>query len=83
MSKELGCEDGLLIKKAVKVKNDKDLNILMAGKSKIQDRRIEDNVKRNYLRGLNLRDSRIWFRVRSRMTIRIKANISLLFKDIM
>ena len=47
--------------------------------SKIQDRYSDDRVERDYIKRMSLRDTRIWFRRRSRMTLRIKANRSSVF----
>ena len=48
-------------------------------KIKIQDRYSDDRVERDYIKRMSLRDTRIWFRRRSRMTLRIKANRSSVF----
>ena len=50
-------------------------------KIKIQDRYSDDRVERDYIKRMSLRDTRIWFRRRSRMTLRIKANRSSVFTD--
>ena len=46
---------------------------------KIQDRYSDDRVERDYIKKMSLRDTRAWFRRRSRMTLRIKANRSSVF----
>ena len=48
-------------------------------KIKIQDRYSDDRVERDYIQRMSLRDTRIWFRRRSRMTLKIKANRSSVF----
>ena len=55
-------------------------NVLVMAKTKIQDRYSEDRVERDYIKRMSLRDTRIWFRRRSRMTLRIKANRSSVFR---
>ena len=74
-----GCLDTNLIKKAVWAKNEDDLKSLVMNKIKIQDRYSDDRVERDYIKRMSLRDTRIWFRRRSRMTLRIKANRSSVF----
>ena len=48
---------------------------------KIQDRYLDDKNERDYIKKISLRDTRSWFRMRSRMTLRIKANSSSAFRD--
>jgi len=76
-----GCLDTNMIKKAVWTKNEKDILEIMEHKPKIGDRYSEDRKERDYIRRMSLRDTRIWFRQRSRMTVRIKANRSSQFKN--
>ena len=72
-------DDTNLIKKAVWAKNEDDLKSMVMNKIKIQDRYSDDRVEREYKKRISLRDTRIWFCRRSRMTLRIKANSSSLF----
>ena len=74
-----GCLDTNLIKKAVWAKNEDNLKSMVMNKIKIQDRYSDDRVERDYIKRMSLRDTRIWFRRRSRMTLRIKANRSSVF----
>ena len=37
--------------------------------------------KRNYLERMNIDDARVWFRYRSKMTIRVKGNRTSAFRD--
>ena len=74
-----GCLDTNLIKKAVWAKNEDDLKSLIMNMPKIQDRYSDDRVERDYIKRMSLRDTRIWFRRRTRMTLRIKANRSSVF----
>ena len=76
-----GCLDTNMIKKAVGAKNEKDILEMMEHKPKIGDRYSEDRKERDYIQRMSLRDTRIWFRQRSRMTVRIKANRSSQFKN--
>ena len=46
---------------------------------KIKDRYSDDRVERDYIKRMSLRDTRTWFRQRSWMTLRIKANRSSVF----
>ena len=46
---------------------------------KIDDRYSDDRTERDYIKKI-LRDTRIWFRRLSRMTLRIKANRSSMFR---
>ena len=59
---------------SIRETNYKDLKKLIEARPKIPDRWIEDIFCRDYLREINLRDARIWFRVRSRLKIRFKAH---------
>merc|ERR1719483_768375 len=54
---------------------------MMEHKPKIGDRYSEDRKERDYIQRMSLRDTRTWFRQRSRMTLRIKANRSSQFKN--
>ena len=45
------------------------------------DRLNNDRKMRNYLRQVNIEEARVWFRYRSRMTVRIKANIYSEFRN--
>ena len=47
---------------------------------KLDDRYLDDRVERDYIQKNSLKDTRIWFRRRSRMTLRIKANRSSVFR---
>merc|ERR1711892_259207 len=76
-----GCLDTNMIKKAVWARNEKDILETIAHRPKIGDRYSEDRKERDYIRRMSLRDTRIWFRQRSRMTVRIKANRSSQFKN--
>ena len=75
-----GCLDTNMIKNAVWAKNDKELEQMIANRPKINDRYSDDRKERDYIKRMSLRDTRIWFRQRSRMTLRIKANRSSVFK---
>ena len=46
---------------------------------KIKDRWDDDILARDYMRKVNLTDTRIWFRYS--MTVRVKANTSYTFRD--
>ena len=48
---------------------------------KMQDRYLDDKNERDYIKKLNLQDTRSRFRVRSRITLRIKANRSSVFRE--
>ena len=74
-----GCLDTNSIKKAVCAKIKDDLKAIVMNKTKILDRYSEDRVERDYIKRMSLRDTRIWFRRRTRMTLRIKANRSSMF----
>ena len=74
-----GCLDTNMIKNAIWAKNEKDIMEMIAQKPKIGDRYTEDRKERDYIKRMSLRDTRIWFRQRSRMTVRIKANRSSQF----
>ena len=54
---------------------------MVSSMPKIQDRYSDDRVERDYIKRMSLRDTRTWFRQRSRMTLRIKANRSSQFKN--
>ena len=41
----------------------------------------DDKNERDYIKKLYLRDNRIWFRVRSRITLKIKGKISSIFRE--
>ena len=58
----------------------KDIMKMIANKPKIGDRYTEDRKERDYIKRMSLRDTRTWFRQRSRMTVRIKANRSSQFE---
>ena len=75
-----GCLDTALIKNAVWAKNEDDIKLLMTNMTKLQDRYSDDRKERDYIKRMSLRDTRIWFRQRSRMTLRIKANRSSVFQ---
>ena len=47
---------------------------------KIQDRYSDDENERDYIKKISLRDTRSWFHMRSRMTLRIKAIRSSAFR---
>ena len=66
-------------KNAVWAKNEDDIKLMMTNMTKIQDRYSDDRKERDYIKRMSLRDTRIWFRQRSRMTLRIKANRSSVF----
>ena len=70
-----------MIKDAIWAKNEKDIKQMIAERPKIEDRYSEDRKERDYIKRMSLRDTRIWFRQRSRMTLRIKANRSSVFTD--
>ena len=53
---------------------------MVSNMPKIQDRYSDDRKERDYIKRMSLRDTRIWFRQRSRMTLRIKANRSSAFR---
>ena len=53
---------------------------MIANRPKINDRYSDDRKERDYIKRMSLRDTRIWFRQRSRMALRIKANRSSVFK---
>ena len=46
-----------------------------------KDRYSDDKKERDYIKKMSLRDSRSWFRMRSSMTLRIKANRSSAFRN--
>ena len=48
---------------------------------KIEDRYSDDKNERDYIKRMSLRDTRSWFRMRSRKTLRIKANRSSVFRS--
>ena len=75
-----GCLDTTMIKNAVWAKNEKELEQMIANRPKINDRYSDDRKERDYIKRMSLRDTRIWFRQRSCMTPRIKANRSTVFK---
>ena len=70
-----------MIKNAVWAKNEKELKQMIADRPKIDDRYSDDRKERDYIKRMSLRDTRIWFRQRSRMTLRVKANRSSVFKN--
>ena len=43
------------------------------------DRWDDDRLATDYMRKINLRNSKIWFRYRSRITVKVKANSSSAF----
>ena len=75
-----GCLDTALIKTAVWAKNEAEIKHMVANMPKIEDRYSDDRKERDYIKRMSLRDTRIWFRQRSRMTLRIKANRSSAFR---
>ena len=75
-----GCLDTDLIKKAVWQKNETEIQQMVENRPKIEDRYSDDKKARDYIKRMSLRDTRIWFRQRSRMTLRIKANRSSAFR---
>ena len=75
-----GCLDTNSIKKSVWEKNEDNLKILVMNEIKIQDRYSDDRVERDYIKHMSPSDRRIWFGRRSRMTLRIKANRSSVFR---
>ena len=50
-------------------------------KPKIADRWSNDIIEQDYSRNLNLRDTRVWFSIISRMTIRIQTTRSSVFAE--
>ena len=74
-----GCLDTALIKTAVWAKNEGDIKLMVSNMPKIKDRYSDDRKERDYIKRMSLRDTRIWFRQQSRMTLRIKANRSSVF----
>ena len=54
---------------------------MVSSMTKTKDRYSDDRVERDYIKRMSLRDTRTWFRQRSRMTLRIKANISSVFTE--
>ena len=52
----------------------------LLARTKIGDRYSDDRNEQDYMKGTSLRDTQIWFRMRSRMTLRIKANRSSMFR---
>ena len=75
-----GCLDTALTKTAVWAKNEAEIKQMVANMPKIEDRYSDDRKERDYIKRMSLRDTRIWFRQRSRMTLRIKANRSSAFR---
>ena len=75
-----GCLDTALIKTAVWAKNEAEIKQMVSNMPKIEDRYSDDRKERDYIKRMSLRDTRIWFRQRSRMTLRIKANRSSAFR---
>ena len=69
-----GCLDTALIKTAVWAKNEAEIQQMVENRPKIEDRYSDDRKERDYIKRMSLRDTRIWFRQRSQMTLRIKAN---------
>ena len=57
------------------------MKALLAGKEKVKDIWEDDRTKRNYLTRMNIDDARVWFRYRSKMTVRVKANRSSEFRN--
>ena len=51
-------DDKDLMKQTGRDKNEKDLKTPVGGKPKVEDRWIKDKVARNYLRRINLRDTK-------------------------
>ena len=54
---------------------------LVKNKPKIKDRYSNDRNERDYIKMMTLQDTRSWFRMRNRMTQRIKANSSSAFRE--
>ena len=48
------------------------MNALVLDKPKIKDRHSDDKNERDYIKKMALRDTWSWFRMRIRMTLRIK-----------
>ena len=69
------------IKKPIRKKPEKEIKALVLDRPKIKDRYSDDKDKRHYIKKMTLRDTSSWFRMRSRMTLRIKANRSAAFRD--
>ena len=63
------------------MKKKQDIKALVLDRPKIKDRYSVDKNERNYIKKMTLRDTRSWFRMRSRITLRIKANRSSAFRD--
>ena len=51
-------------------------------KKKVKDIWKDDKGKMNYLERMNLEDARVWFRYRSKITIRVKGNPSSAFRNL-
>ena len=68
---------GCLDTKAVWAKNEDNLKTLVMAQPKIDDRYSDVRIEQDYILKM---DTRIWFRRRSRMTLRIKANRSSVFR---
>ena len=61
-------------------KNEKEIKTFVNNKPKIKDRHADDKNSRDYIKKMSLQDTRTWFRMRSRMIVRIKANRSSAFR---
>ena len=63
-----GCLYKKSIKTAIWKKNEKDLKNLVKNKPKIENSNYRN--ERDYIKRMTLRDTRSWFKMRSRMTLR-------------
>ena len=80
--KEKARAENLKYKKALWRENDKEIRAEMDTLSKVNYLKMPTTKReRNYLKGMNLMNARIWFRYRCKITAHIKGNKSSMYKD--
>ena len=82
MYKQKAQAENLKFKKALWMETDKEIRAEMGKLSKVKDLKMPTTKReRNYLKGMNLMNARVWFRYRCKTTAHIKGNKSSMYRD--